>query len=67
MIVENGTFLSSEYVRTAYADQIAEFKELYGSMTDRQVSQLENVVILLETRGNIYWVLDYFGVSTVNL
>lgn len=64
---ENGTFLSSEYVRTAYADQIAEFKELYGSMTDRQVSQLENVVILLETRGNIYWVLDYFGVSTVNL
>lgn len=64
---ENGTFLSSEYVRMAYADQIAEFKELYGSMTYRQVSQLENVVILLETRGNIYWVLDYFGVSTVNL
>ena len=64
---EAGGFISSDYVRSTYADEIAKVKELYSSMTDSQVSQMENVVILLEARENIYIVLDYFGVAVVDL
>lgn len=64
---ENGTFLSSEYVRTTYADEIAEFKRLYTGMSESQITQLQNIVALLESSDHIYWVLDYFGVSTANL
>lgn len=61
-----GGFISSEYVRNAYSEEISEFKNLYGGMTEDQINQMENIVILLETKGHIYMVLDYFGVSTVN-
>ena len=64
---ENGTFLSSDYVRSAYADQIDQFKLMYSALTEDQKNQAQNVVIRLESREHIYWVLDYFGVSTVNL
>ena len=63
----NGTFLSSDYVRSAYADQIDQFKSMYSALTEDQKNQAQNVVIRLESREHIYWVLDYFGVSTVNL
>lgn len=63
----NGTFLSSDYVRSAYADQIDQFKSMYSALTEDQKNQAQNVVIRLESRDHIYWVLDYFGVSTANL
>ena len=62
----NGGFLSESYVRTAYAKEIAEFKKLYSQMTEKQDTQIENVVIRLETEANIYTVLDYFGVASAN-
>ena len=44
----------------------AEFKKLYSQMTEKQDTQIENVVIRLETEANIYTVLDYFGVASAN-
>jgi len=62
----NGGFLSESYVRTAYAKEIAEFKKLYSQMTEKQDTQIKNVVVRLETEANIYTVLDYFGVASAN-
>ena len=36
-------------------------------MSESQITQLQNIVALLESSDHIYWVLDYFGVSTANL
>lgn len=63
----SGGFLSETYVRTTYAREISEFKRLYSQMTEDQDGQIKNVVIRLESEANIYTVLDYFGVASVNL
>lgn len=62
---DNGTFISSGYINENYAQQISEFKSIYYSLTPDQLNDLENLVILLETKGNIYWILDYFGISSI--
>lgn len=64
---ENGTFLSSDYVRSTYANQIDQFKSMYSALTEEQKNQAQNIVARLESESHIYIVLDYFGVSTVNL
>lgn len=63
---ENGGFLSSEYVRTTYEDDIEQFKSMYSALTEKQKTQLQNVVARLETEDHIYKVLSYFGVADVN-
>ena len=63
----NGTFISSDYVQSTYAEEITEFKEIYGSLTQYQKTQMQNIVLLLEQRENIYTVLDYFGVAAADL
>lgn len=64
---ENGAFLSSDYVRNTYADEIEQFKSMYSALTENQKIQAQNVVGRMESEANIYIVLDYFGISTVNL
>ena len=63
----NGAFLSSDYVRNTYAGEIEQFKSMYSALTEDQKNQAQNVAIRLESSDHIYWVLDYFGISTVNL
>lgn len=64
---EDGTFLSSDYVRSAYADEIDQFRSMYSALTEDQKNQAQNIVARLESEAHIYIVLDYFGVSTANL
>ncbi len=63
----NGAFLSSDYVRSAYAEEIDQFKSMYSALTESQKNQAQNVVARLESEAHIYIVLDYFGVAIANL
>lgn len=63
----SGKFVSSEYVRTAYAKEVQQFKEMYISFNDSENTQIQNWVIELETEAHIYVVLDYFGVKQADL
>ena len=64
---QNGGFLSDEYVRKNYANEISDFKSMYRNLTEEQVIQIQNLVIRLEKEENIYMVLDYFGVAVAAL
>ena len=63
----NGAFLSSDYVRSAYTEEIDQFKSMYSALTESQKNQAQNVVARLESEAHIYIVLDYFGVAIANL
>ena len=63
----SGAFASSEYIKKNYGTEIEKFRTMYDSLTDEQVNQMENLVIELESKDHIYYVLDYFGVKRVEL
>ena len=60
---EGGQFLDKQYVHEHYADQIDELKVAYDALTEKQLSQINNVITRLGDSETIYTVMDYFGVS----
>lgn len=64
---QGGKFISSEYVKTAYAKEVSQFRDMYKSLTESENNEIQNLVIELETEAHIYVVLDYFGVKQADL
>lgn len=62
-----GTFISSEYIRSHYSEDIEEFRSMYSAFNDDQNTEMENVAIRLETEAHIYVVMDYFGVKQADI
>ena len=62
---ESGVFMSSDYVMQTYADEIAEFKNIFGSLDDYQMNQMKNNVLILASESEVYYVLDYFGITSI--
>lgn len=60
---KGGQFLDRDFIQKHYADEIDQFKSEYDALTDEQLNQLNNVIIRLAETEQIYFVLDYFGVS----
>ena len=60
---EKGQFLDKQYIHDRYADQISELKSAYNTLTERQLTQINNVITRLGDTEVIYTVMDYFGVS----
>lgn len=60
---EKGQFLDRAYVQERYADQISELQKAYDSLTEDQLNQINNVIVRLADSDQIYFVMDYFGVS----
>lgn len=64
---QGGKFVSSEYVKTVYAKEVSQFRDMYKSLTESENNEIQNLVIELETEAHIYVVLDYFGVKQADL
>ncbi len=62
---EAGVFMSSDYVMQTYAEEIAEFKSIFQSLDDDQMTELENKVLILAPESQVYYVLDYFGITSI--
>lgn len=60
---DKGQFLDKQYIHDRYADQISELKSAYNTLTERQLTQINNVITRLGDTEVIYTVMDYFGVS----
>lgn len=60
---DKGQFLDRAYVQERYADQISELQKAYDSLTEDQLNQINNVIVRLADSDQIYFVMDYFGVS----
>lgn len=60
---QNGQFLDRAYVQTQYAAQIRQLKTEYDKLTEDQLNQINNVIVRLAESEQIYFVMDYFGVS----
>ena len=60
---ENGQFLDRAYIRERYADQIAQLRVAYDSLTEEQLNEINNVIVRLAESEQIYFVMDYFGVA----
>ena len=57
--------MSSDYVMQTYADEIAEFKNIFGSLDDYQMNQMKNNILILASESEVYYVLDYFGITSI--
>lgn len=62
---ESGVFMSSDYVMQTYADEISEFKSIFNSLDDEQMAELRGKVLLLTNESEAYYVLDYFGITSI--
>lgn len=62
---ESGVFMSSDYVMKMYADEISEFKSIFNSLDDEQMAELRGKVLLLTNESEAYYVLDYFGITSI--
>ena len=60
---ENGQFLDRAYIRDRYADQIAQLRVAYDSLTEEQLNEINNIIVRLAESEQIYFVMDYFGVA----
>lgn len=60
---QNGQFLDRTFVREQYADQISHLHTEYNKLTEDQLNQMNNVIVRLGDSEQIYFVMDYFGVS----
>lgn len=60
---QNGQFLDRAFVREQYADQISQLHTEYDKLTEDQLNQINNVIVRLGDSEQIYFVMDYFGVS----
>lgn len=60
---DKGQFLDRAYIQERYADQISELQKAYNSLTKDQLDQINNVIVRLADSEQIYFVMDYFGVS----
>ena len=60
---DKGQFLDRTYIQERYADQISELQKAYDSLTKEQLDQINNVIVRLADSEQIYFVMDYFGVS----
>lgn len=58
-----GQFLTRAYIQDRYADQISQLRTAYDSLTKDQLNQINNVIVRLAESEQIYFVMDYFGVS----
>lgn len=63
---QNGQFLDRTYIQTQYAPQINQLKTEYDKLTEDQRNQINNVIVRLGETEQIYFVMDYFGVSMGN-
>lgn len=63
---QNGQFLDRTYIQTQYAPQINQLKTEYDKLTEDQLNQINNVIVRLGETEQIYFVMDYFGVSMGN-
>ena len=63
---QNGQFLDRGYIQTQYATQIDQLKTEYDKLTEDQLNQINNVIVRLGETEQIYFVMDYFGVSMGN-
>ena len=63
---QNGQFLDRAYIQTQYAAQIQQLKTEYDKLTEDQLNQINNVIVRLGDSEQIYFVMDYFGVSMAN-
>lgn len=60
---QNGQFLDRAFVQEHYADQISQLHTEYDKLTEDQLNQINNVIVRLGDSEQIYFVMDYFGVS----
>ena len=60
---QNGQFLDRTYVQTKYAAEIQQLRVEYDMLTEDQLNQINNVIVRLGDSEQIYFVMDYFGVS----
>lgn len=60
---QNGQFLDRAFVQEHYADQISQLHTEYDKLTEEQLNQINNVIVRLGDSEQIYFVMDYFGVS----
>ena len=60
---QNGQFLDRTYVQTKYAAEIQQLRVEYDKLTEDQLNQINNVIVRLGDSEQIYFVMDYFGVS----
>lgn len=60
---QNGQFLDRAYVQTQYAAEIQQLRVEYDKLTEDQLNQINNVIVRLGDSEQIYFVMDYFGVS----
>lgn len=63
---QKGQFLDRAYIQMQYADQIDQLKTEYDKLTEDQLNQINNVIVRLGDSEQIYFVMDYFGVSMGN-
>lgn len=60
---QNGQFLDRAYIQAQYDGQIRQLKAEYDKLTEDQLNQINNVIVRLGETEQIYFVMDYFGVS----
>ena len=60
---EDGQFLSKDFIQAQYAGEVEQVKAGYESLTEEQLTQINNVIVRLEESEHIYAVMDYFGVD----
>lgn len=60
---QSGQFLDRTFVREHYETQIQALREAYDGFTETQLNQMNNVIVRLASTEQIYFVMDYFGVS----
>lgn len=58
-----GQFLDRAFIRSQYAEQVRQLKAEYDKLTEDQLNQINNVVVRLAESEQIYFVMDYFGVT----
>lgn len=63
---QNGQFLDRDFIREQYADEIDQLKTQYDQLTKDQLNQINNAIVKLGDTEEIYFVMDYFGVSIGN-
>ena len=60
---EKGQFLDRNYIQDRYTAQITQLRVAYDNLTQDQRSQANNIIVQLGNSDQLYFVMDYFGVS----
>ena len=60
---QKGQFLDRAFIQKNYATQIEQLKAKYDQLTEDQLNQANNVIVRLGDTEQIYFVMDYFGIS----